>query len=152
MIMELQWVAFSPSVGTVTYTVTGTDANSCVNTDQVDVTVNPLANVDQWSTYIVFHRSIDRFIQSIRGTRCRRGMVTALSSGTGIFDPSIDAGGTYTCINNSCGPSTADVVVTATRTLILVLNLLTLCSNGAATDLFNQLGGTPDAGGVWTPD
>jgi hypothetical protein len=29
-------------LGTTTYTVTGTDANGCVNTDQVDVTVNPL--------------------------------------------------------------------------------------------------------------
>lgn len=37
----LNGVAFSPSVGTLTYTVIGTDANGCVNTDQVDVTVNP---------------------------------------------------------------------------------------------------------------
>lgn len=35
----------SPSV-TTTYTVTGTDANGCVNTDQVTVTVNPLPNVN----------------------------------------------------------------------------------------------------------
>ena len=42
-------VAFSPSVGTVTYTVTGTDANSCVNTDQVDVTVNVLPSVSAGS-------------------------------------------------------------------------------------------------------
>ena len=41
-----RWSSIPPSVGTVTYTVTGTDANSCVNTDQVDVTVNPLANVE----------------------------------------------------------------------------------------------------------
>ncbi len=35
-------VPFTPSVGTVTYTATGTDANGCVNTDVVDVTINPL--------------------------------------------------------------------------------------------------------------
>ncbi len=35
-------VAFTPAVGTLTYTLTGTDANGCQNTDQVDVTVNPL--------------------------------------------------------------------------------------------------------------
>ncbi|MFT5778045.1 MAG: gliding motility-associated-like protein, partial [Crocinitomicaceae bacterium] len=44
-------VPFTPAVGTITYTVTGTDANGCVNTDQVDVTVFPLpvinAGVDQ---------------------------------------------------------------------------------------------------------
>ena len=43
-------LAFSP-VATATYTVTGTDGNGCINTDQVIVTVNPLpavnAGVDQ---------------------------------------------------------------------------------------------------------
>ncbi|MGQ3015091.1 MAG: gliding motility-associated C-terminal domain-containing protein, partial [Flavobacteriales bacterium] len=38
-------VAFVPTV-TTTYTVTGTDANTCQNTDQVTVTVNPLPIVD----------------------------------------------------------------------------------------------------------
>ncbi len=35
-------VTFTPAVGTITYTATGTDANGCVNTDDVDVVVNPL--------------------------------------------------------------------------------------------------------------
>lgn len=36
--------AFTPTA-TTTYTVTGTDANGCVNTDQVTITVNPLPTV-----------------------------------------------------------------------------------------------------------
>ena len=39
-------VQFTPNVGTVTYTATGTDANGCVNSDQVDVTINPTPTVD----------------------------------------------------------------------------------------------------------
>jgi len=38
-------VAFSPDA-TATYTVTGTDANGCVNTDEVTVAVNPLPVID----------------------------------------------------------------------------------------------------------
>ncbi|HIP37039.1 MAG TPA: T9SS type B sorting domain-containing protein, partial [Crocinitomix sp.] len=38
-------VAFTPAT-TATYTVTGTDANGCTNTDQVTVTVNPLPVID----------------------------------------------------------------------------------------------------------
>lgn len=38
-------MAFTP-VATTTYTVTGTDANGCVNTDQVIVTVNPIPTVN----------------------------------------------------------------------------------------------------------
>ena len=35
-------LGFTQATGTTTYTVTGTDANGCVNTDQVAVTVNPI--------------------------------------------------------------------------------------------------------------
>lgn len=41
-------VSFNPA-STNTYTVTGTDVNGCVNTDQVVVTVNPLQNVNAGS-------------------------------------------------------------------------------------------------------
>jgi gliding motility-associated-like protein len=37
--------AFNPSLGTTTYTVTGTSSAGCVNTDQVDVTVSPIPDV-----------------------------------------------------------------------------------------------------------
>lgn len=45
-------VAFTPSLGTLTYTVTGTGSNSCQNTDQVDVTVNDLDDPSFNSTNI----------------------------------------------------------------------------------------------------
>ena len=38
--------AFTPAVGTVTYTVTGTDVNGCSNTDNVSVTVFQLPAID----------------------------------------------------------------------------------------------------------
>lgn len=38
-------VAFVPAVGTITYTLTGTDLNGCINTDQVDVTSNALPTI-----------------------------------------------------------------------------------------------------------
>lgn len=40
-----QGVAFTPSVGTVIYTVTGTSVEGCVTSDDVTVTVNPLPTV-----------------------------------------------------------------------------------------------------------
>lgn len=39
-------VSFVQGIGTTTYTLTGTDANGCINTDQVDITVNPLPSAD----------------------------------------------------------------------------------------------------------
>lgn len=38
-------VPFTPTVGTVTYTVTATAPGGCTNTDQVDITVNPLPSI-----------------------------------------------------------------------------------------------------------
>ena len=41
--------AFIPGLGITTYTVTGTDANGCTNTDDIIVTVNALPNVNAGS-------------------------------------------------------------------------------------------------------
>jgi hypothetical protein len=46
-------VSFTPSLGSTTYTVTGTDNNSCSNTDQVIVTVNPLPSVNAGQDQVV---------------------------------------------------------------------------------------------------
>lgn len=39
-------VSFTPAIGSLTYTVTGTTADGCVGTDQVIVNVNPAPNAD----------------------------------------------------------------------------------------------------------
>ncbi|TNE71915.1 MAG: hypothetical protein EP333_08420, partial [Bacteroidetes bacterium] len=46
-------VPFGQGVGTITYTVIGTDVNGCQNTDQVDVTIWALPNVNAGSDQIV---------------------------------------------------------------------------------------------------
>lgn len=46
-------VAFTPGVGTLTYTVVGTDLNGCIGSDDVDVTVNPLPTVYAGADFLV---------------------------------------------------------------------------------------------------
>ncbi|WP_461443596.1 T9SS type B sorting domain-containing protein [Maribacter sp.] len=77
-----------------------------------------------------------------------------LSSGSGVFNPSIDSGGiyTYTVSNGICGDSSATVEVTVDQLPKAGTNgVLTLCANDAPTDLFLILGGNPDMGGTWSP-
>lgn len=46
-------IAFTPGVGTLVYTVVGTDLNGCVGSDDVSVTVNQLPNVYAGADFIV---------------------------------------------------------------------------------------------------
>jgi len=77
--------AFAVSgAGTTTYTVTGTSAAGCSNTDVVDVIVNALPNIDSES--------------SLDATTCAAtdGSITVTASGgTGSYTYSIDGGTTY---------------------------------------------------------
>ena len=66
-------IAFAPPLGTTTYTVTGTDANGCSNTDEVSVTVNPLPTI----------------FAGVDETVCEGTLITFEGTGTGL-------GGTYT--------------------------------------------------------
>ena len=62
----------------------------------------------------------------------------AMNSGTGVFDPFVDASGTYTYSLNACGGGfvTADVVVTVNSTPIVDLGADTVLCHGQYLNFF----------------
>ncbi|MBL4705294.1 MAG: hypothetical protein JKY54_12285, partial [Flavobacteriales bacterium] len=150
---------FDPSVdaaGTYTYTITG--ILPCIDaTADVAVTVNPQPDAGTPGSITLCTNSpaIDLF-NSLGGSPDTGGSWSpVLTSGTGIFDPAIDAAGTYTYTATGIVPCvnvTADIVVTVNPMPDAgTLGTITVCSNAAATDLFASLGGTPNISGTWTP-
>ncbi|MGB5419309.1 gliding motility-associated C-terminal domain-containing protein [Algibacter sp.] len=77
----------------------------------------------------------------------------AMSSTTGVFDPLVDADGTYTyTLTNSCGTFTNQVEVTVTLAPNAGSdNTLAICVGDDPIDLFTLLGADAQSGGVWTP-
>ncbi|MCI5054736.1 MAG: hypothetical protein MRY83_01440, partial [Flavobacteriales bacterium] len=142
--------------GTYTYTVLG--VNPCPNaTAVVTVALNAPNNpgINGAITLCSSDLSVDLF-NSLGGTPDPGGTWTpALTSGTGIFDPAVDAAGTYTYTvpaNGNCPAASADVVVTINAAVDAGGNgNISLCTTDPSTDLLNVLGGTPDAGGTWSP-
>ena len=102
---------------------------------------------DSISTIDLFH--------ALGGTPDVGGTWTpALASGTGVFNPAIDAEGTYTysVIDAPCPEDSANVVVSfSTPSHAGENGAIALCDTNDAIDLFTALGGTPDHGGVWSP-
>ena len=147
---------FDPAVdpaGTYTYTVT----NSCGSSNNdvvVTISANPSPGTNGTASLCANAAPINLF-DSLGGAPSAGGTWSpALTSGTGVFDPAVDAAGTYTYSINDCSgnPQTADVIVTVTPLPNTGSNgAISLCPGDPATDLFNQLGGTPDAGGTWSP-
>jgi gliding motility-associated-like protein len=138
-------------------TVTVTDANGCTATS-APVNVIEDSNPDpgtNGSTSICSNAAAVDLFTFLNGTPDAGGTWTpALTSGTGVFDPTQDAAGTYTYSHTACGSGTvsADVVVTITPAADPGGNgAITLCPTDPSTDLFNELTGTPDGGGTWSP-
>ncbi|MCB0795480.1 MAG: hypothetical protein KDB88_12145, partial [Flavobacteriales bacterium] len=73
-------------------------------------------------------------------------------SHSGTYVPGTDPIGVYTyTAGTSCLSATATVTVSASGTPDAGTNgTLDVCGTSAATSLFAQLGGTPDAGGAWS--
>ena len=148
---------FDPNLDTAgTYTYTTSSSGPCdIDSATVVVTVEPApdAGLDGTLNICSIANSVDLY-NSLGGTPQTGGVWSpGLSSGTGVFDPSIDLDGVYTyTISSICGNSTATVSVTIDESNSAGNSAtIELCTNDAIVDLFDSLGGTPDAGGTWSP-
>ncbi len=150
---------FNPAVdaaGTYTYIVVGTAP--CANdtaTVVVGITPGPDAGQDGSATLCANSAPQDLFT-FLNGTPQAGGTWSpALASGTGLFDPSVDAAGVYTYTffgNQPCDNDTAAVTVTVNPVPDAGTDgTAFFCSNYAPSDLFENLGGTPQPGGTWSP-
>lgn len=141
--------------GIYTYTIT----NSCgTNSATVTVSYSGLNDAGTNGTIALCSNdaSVDLF-NSLGGTPNVGGTWSpALSSGTGIFNPSIDAGGTYTYTVSSnvanCPDASATVIVSLSEGPNAGNNgTLNLCNSATTVNLFNSLSGSPETGGTWSP-
>ncbi|WP_282032054.1 gliding motility-associated C-terminal domain-containing protein [Winogradskyella eximia] len=144
------------TVGTYTYTI----SNSC-GTSSAEVTVstsNPNDAGTGTSIELCSNATAINLFESLEGTPDINGTWSpTLNSGTGIFDPTIDAAGTYTYTvsdsASSCPQATASIEVSITA----LPNAGTdgtalLCIDETNTiNLFESLEGNPDIGGTWSP-
>ncbi|MFB9088426.1 T9SS type B sorting domain-containing protein, partial [Flavobacterium paronense] len=150
---------FNPAVdvsGTYTYTITG--ISPCIDdtaTVTVVVTNGPEAGTDNSLVVCVNNPSQDLFL--LLGPNAQPGGTwsPAMQSGTGIFNPAIDPQGNYVYTLSGTAPCSNDFA-----TISVTVNPIpdagtngtkTFCSNGSSEDLFLSLGGTPQAGGTWSP-
>ena len=148
---------FDPSVdetGIYTYTllngICGEDAA------KVDVEVEFLNNSGENSSIqICKNDGPINLLEKLNGNPDQGGAWTFNSgSVTGIFDPLRDAAGTYiyTVANGICAAESAHIVISLTDGPNAgESGSLLISSNSEPLDLFNSLGGNPDAGGIWKP-
>ncbi len=150
---------FNPAVdpsGTYTYTLAGTPP--CLNASaSVVVTVTPPANAgtDGSANLCSNADPVNLFNYLGGGAQTGGTWTPALASGTGIFNPDVDAAGTYTYTITGTPPCAND---TATVTITITPGpdagtpgTAAFCLNSAPQDLFLSLGGTPQVGGTWSP-
>ena len=150
---------FNPSVdvsGIYTYTITG--ISPCIDdsaTVTVVVTNGPEAGTDNSLVVCINNPSQDLFL--LLGPTAQPGGTwsPAMQSGTGLFNPAVDPQGNYVYTLSGTAPCSNDFA-----TISVTVNPIpdagtdgakTFCTNGSSEDLLLSLGGTPQAGGIWSP-
>ncbi|HMN06233.1 MAG TPA: gliding motility-associated C-terminal domain-containing protein [Flavobacteriales bacterium] len=150
---------FTPGTSTpgiYTYTVAGTPP--CANaTATVTVTVNALPNAGINGTLTVCSNStaVDLFTM-LGGTPDHGGVWTFGGNPVGNnFTPGTSLPGIYTYTvpgTPPCPNATATVTATVVQAPVAGDDRsITVCSDDAPFSMLAQLGGTPDAGGMWSP-
>ncbi|MFN6115804.1 MAG: gliding motility-associated C-terminal domain-containing protein, partial [Flavobacteriales bacterium] len=152
---------FDPAIqsgGTYTYTVGG---NVCpASSSEVEVELQEAANagVDN-SVALCNTGGAVQLIDQLLGTPDLGGNWQDLNGAavSDVFDPLVQSSGDYRYIlegNPACPGDTAVLTITVNLAPLAGINgALAVCANSASVSLFDGLGGTLDAGGVWTaPD
>jgi len=123
-------MAFTPSLGTTTYTVTGTSAAGCINTDQVIVTVNPLPTpvINGPATYCAGNTAL----------LSTSTPFTTYNWSTGSTNPTINATSAdnpiTVTVTNAFGCQATSPVFTVTQNNVITANFnVTICQGQSAT-------------------
>jgi len=139
------------------FTYTVSNAACTPSSSTVTITISNPKNAGTSTTLTVCSNAPSQNLFTLLGGSAQVGGTwsPALASGTGVFNPAVDASGVYTYTISDiapCGNATATVTVTVVPKADAGTNgSLTLCANDPSQNLFTSLGGTPQAGGTWSP-
>jgi gliding motility-associated-like protein len=143
------------SAGTYQFTYTVTASAPCLDdSTEIFVTIEEPLSAGSDNVLDVCSNNGTTDLFTLLGSADTGGTWSpALDSGTGVFDPLVDADGTYTyTLTNSCGTVSSDVVVTVSLNPDAgTSDSLSICLGDDPTDLFDLLGDTAQSGGVWFP-
>ena len=145
------WSPTLAGAGTYTYTVTATSPCTTAATATVTVSEQAQSNAGTNGTLII-----------CAGSTVTAAQLFAQLGGTpdagGTWSPTLAGAGTYTYTVTATSPCTTAATATVTVSEQAQPNAgtngtLTICAGSTVTaaQLFAQLGGTPDAGGTWSP-
>lgn len=150
---------FVPGVsaqGAYTYTVPGTAPCGNVSTTlTITISSAPFAGND--ASYTTCSSAAPFVMVSLLGGNAQLGGTWTAPGGgafSGIYDPSIHDPGVYTYTVPGLAPCGGDQstleIFENEASDAGISNAITVCSNGGSVNLFDSLGGTPDANGTWT--
>ncbi|WP_295338745.1 gliding motility-associated C-terminal domain-containing protein [Flavobacterium sp.] len=150
---------FNPAVdvaGSYTYTLSG--SQPCDNDSAViTVIVNPVPNAGDDNTITLCENNPPQDLFGLLGPNAQSGGTWSptLTSGTGLFNPTIDAAGTYTYTvgGGLCDSDSATVVVNIIQEPNSggVGQTLNVCVSEISVDLLSGLDGTQESG-LWSDD
>ena len=112
----------------MTYHVTGTDANGCMNTDSVTVTVNALPGVSFTVSPGMICDNIPAF--ALNGGSPAGGVYSGTGVSGGMFDPAVSGDGTFVLTYMVTDTNTCSNTDTA---MIVVSNCTGITGNQAST-------------------